>query len=280
MEIRRMIDVCRKDEVQMATSVEILNSSILNQLARTVADMVTHPRVSKVLAECCIAEDGGNPKWERLERAWSQQQSKDGCGNAVIRCVQLIMQPVEFVNRQGDFHRYRDSVNRILAFAGISIGDDGVPRRVTVARNIDEAQRRVDSLRSKLDQRSIHPDVYRFCKAELLKDNYFHATLEASKSVAEKLRNKSGLTSDGAEIVDSALSGSAPLLAINTLQTETERSEQRGFANLLKGIFGTFRNVTAHAPKVCWAINELDALDMLSTLSYVHRRLDAAVRTR
>ena len=85
---------------------------------------------------------------------------------------------------------------------------------------------------------------------------------------------------DGSDLVDAALGGSAPLLAINSLQTETERSEQRGFTNLIKGVFGTFRNVTAHTPRVCWAVKELDALDLLSTLSYIHRRLDTAVRTR
>jgi uncharacterized protein (TIGR02391 family) len=264
----------------MATSIATLNSSLLNQLARTLALAVTHPEVSKYLADSCIAENEGNPKWQRLENAWSQQQSKDGCANAIIRCVQLILQPVRFVERQEEFNRHRDSANRILAFAGITIGEDGVPRHVTSARSISDAHRRADSLRSKLDQRSVHPDIYRFCKSELLQENYFHATLEASKSIAQKLRDKSELGIDGSDLVDGTLGGSTPLLAINTLQTETEKSEQLGFVNLLKGVFGTFRNATAHAPKVCWAVNELDALDMLSMLSYIHRRLDAAVRTR
>ena len=33
---------------------------------------------------------------------------------------------------------------------------------------------------------------------------------------------------------------------------------------LLKGMFGTFRNVTAHAPKIAWPIDEQDALDLLT----------------
>ena len=35
----------------------------------------------------------------------------------------------------------------------------------------------------------MHPDVLAFCRAELLQQNYFHAVLEASKSVADKLRS-------------------------------------------------------------------------------------------
>jgi uncharacterized protein (TIGR02391 family) len=84
------------------------------------------------------------------------------------------------------------------------------------------------------------------------------------------------LGGDGADIVTKAFAVSAPMLAINTLRTETEQSEQKGFANLLIGMFGTFRNVTGHAPKVTWPIEEQDALDLFSLVSYVHRRLDAA----
>jgi len=68
-----------------------------------------------------------------------------------------------------------------------------------------------------------------------LKDNYFHGVREAIKSVADKLRTRTGLTDDGATLVDRTLLGEAPLLAINALKTDSEKSEQRGFANLVKG---------------------------------------------
>jgi len=50
--------------------------------------------------------------------------------------------------------------------------------------------------------------------------------------------------------------------------------------NLLKGVFGTFRNTTAHAPKITWEINEQDALDILSMISLIHRKLDKAVEAK
>jgi len=128
----------------------------------------------------------------------------------------------------------------------------------------------------------VHADAICFCCAELLETNppnYFHAVLEATKSVAQKIREKTGLSGDGADLVDPAFSIARPLLAINTLQTESEQSEHKGFANLLRGMFGTFRNPTAHAPKLVWKVSEQDALDLLSMVSYMHRRLDSAVRT-
>jgi len=169
----------------------------------------------------------------------------------------------------------------VLAFCGLQIGEDGKLRQVSSARTLSEAEAMADRLRSELRRREVHPDVLQFCRAELLDTNppnYFHAVLEATKSVAQKIRDRTGLTGDGAEIVDPAFNISSPLLAINSLGTETEQSEQKGFANLLRGIFGTFRNVTGHAPKIMWPIGQQDALDLLTMVSYLHRRLDAAVK--
>jgi uncharacterized protein (TIGR02391 family) len=44
----------------------------------------------------------------------------------------------------------------------------------------------------------------------------------------------------------------------------------------MKGLFSTFRNPAAHAPKVAWATLRSDALDILTLASMLHRRLDEA----
>ena len=102
------------------------------------------------------------------------------------------------------------------------------------------------------------------------------------KSVAAKIRGLSGLTSDGADLVMQAFAagkGEQPILAINKLATETDRGEQRGFASLLVGVFGTMRNPAAHNPKIEWPMSEQDALDILTMASLIHRKLDRAHRT-
>ena len=63
---------------------------------------------------------------------------------------------------------------------------------------LGEAERRARELREDLLSRGVHPDVLLFCKEELLHDNYFHAVLEAVKSVADKVRRRTGLLDDGA----------------------------------------------------------------------------------
>lgn len=112
----------------------------------------------------------------------------------------------------------------------------------------------------------------------MLTENYFHAVLEAVKGVAERLRQMSGLTSDGAELVNEALATKAPIIALNSLRTDTEISEQKGISNLLVGLFGAIRNPAAHAPKVTWPMPEQDALDVFALVSFVHRKFDGATR--
>ena len=173
-------------------------------------------------------------------------------------------------------------LNEALAFCGMTLGEDGKLREGSqAAQTLGEAQARAGRLRKALADRGVHSDVLAFCRAELLQDNYFHAVFEATKSVAEKIRVKGGLTTDGSELVDRTFglgSSNPPLLALNSLRTETEQSEHKGLVNLMKGMFGVFRNVTAHAPKITWTINEQDALDLLVLASFLHRRLDGAVR--
>src|SRR3546814_934169 len=118
------------------------------------------------------------------------------------------------------------------------------------AQTLPEAQRRARELRADLEGRGVHADVLKFCRAELLADDYFHAVQEAVKSVADKMRSRTGLTDDGASLVDRALGGEPPLLAINARTTGSQRSEQSGFANLVRGAFGMFRNPTAHEPRI------------------------------
>ncbi|MFL1377326.1 TIGR02391 family protein, partial [Nocardiopsis protaetiae] len=125
--------------------------------------------------------------------------------------------------------------------------------------------------------------VIRYCEEEILRQSVFHAVFEATKGLAERLREMSGSTLDGADLVDHCFSTrrQPPLVRINGFATESEISEHKGFANLLKGVFGTFRNPPAHTPRATagWRIPEPDALDLFSTLSFMHRRLDTATVT-
>lgn len=217
-------------------------------------------------------------KWRRLHEALHNQQVRDKAANCVIRFVSEAMAPARYVSEPELFAARQDELNQVLVLAGLKVRDDGKVARAKQARTLDEAATLANRLQAELRRRDTHPQVLRYCREELLRNSNFHSVFEATKGLAERLRDMTGLDADGAGLVDGAfgLGGGGPRVRINALATETERSEHTGFGNLIKGVFGLFRNVTAHAPRAVWQVSEADALDLFTTLSLGHRRLDQA----
>jgi uncharacterized protein (TIGR02391 family) len=260
--------------------------SALERLCEVLADTssgLTGGEIGKLLAQLGIDDPlPGMTKRVRLFEALKQRQQLDRCGNLVVAFIHEAMKPVRHTGSPGWFESKRDELNKPLAFVGFELGEDGRLKTRTAAKTLTEAEQKANRLRAALERRGVHGDVLRFCRAELLQDNYFHAVLEATKSVADKIRAKTDLKGDGAELADEALAlgkTGMPFLAFNSLRTESEQSEQKGLLNLMKGLFRTFRNPTAHAPKISWNMTEQDALDLLTMASFLHRRLDSAART-
>lgn len=267
-------------------SVPIFDAVHLERLCDVLADTndgLSGSEIGKLLRNLGIDDPlPGMTKRYRLFEALHSRQCRDRCGNNVAAFIQSAMNPARYTGKVEYFEEQRHLLNEILAFAGYRLGEDGRIRTGAVATTLTEAEERAGRLRSELQRRGVHHEVLAFCRAELVQKNYFHAVFEATKSVADKIRSRTGLHGDGAGLVDQAFgSGTAgmPFLAFNSLQTSTEQSEQSGLMNLMKGMFGTFRNVTAHAPRVSWEISEQDALDLLTIASFIHRRLDSAIRT-
>jgi uncharacterized protein (TIGR02391 family) len=251
----------------------------VEQICKALADAVTGPQIPNLIVPLKVTEPAGSErqtKWKRLFDAVAQRQNHQGDGHAMLRLVGEVMRPVRFQST-ADYERTRTAVNESLLYSGYKVREDGKIARTAAATTVSEAQQRADDLRAELSRRDVHPDVLRFCRAELTDRNYFHAVLEASKSVADKLRALTGEHGDGSGLVDKTCSiGQGPRIAFNTLTTEWERSEQNGLVMLMKGLFSTFRNPSAHAPRVLWATSRSDALDVLTLISMLHRRLDSA----
>lgn len=244
---------------------------------------LTGSEIGRYLRECGIPDpDPSLTKRHRLYNALAAKQLTDHCANNILAFITNVMNPVRHVGANDYFESQRGKLNSVLAFSGLTLSEDGKLRPVQAASTLTEAEATARALRKALVERKVHADVLHFCRAELLVDNYFHAVFEATKSLAEKLRQKTGLLTDGAQLVDDALAIGQighPRLAFNSLTTPSERNEHQGLISLIKGVFSAFRNTTGHAPKIHWTLTEQDALDILTTISLLHRRLDTAVRT-
>lgn len=173
------------------------SESDLGAIAKCLAGAATHSEFSSLFRDAGLPEqsvESGSSKWIRIYNAFSRAQNITQTGNLIMKFVQTVLSPKRFVQGAESFDGYRNEVNQLLAFRGWHLHENGKFGRVVNATTIDEAKARADRLRAELERRSVHPDVLSFCRAELLQDNFFHAVLEATKSVSAKIRAKSGLT--------------------------------------------------------------------------------------
>ena len=250
----------------------------IKALARLLGECGSGSDISRVLSNQGLVDDSGeSTKWKRLYWVFLKCQNQHRCANQIIDFIQSLLSPVRFVEHNDEFEENRQKLNIILSFSGLEYGKDGKFRPCETAKTLDEAEKRVRTIRAKFQGRRIHPEVLKYCQPELLQDNYFHAVFEASKGLAQQIRDLSGVQADGAALIDKVFSIDKPILAINSLRTETERSEHKGFALLLKGCFAAVRNPLAHEPKILWH-GEDDAADYLSLISLLHRKLDDCIK--
>ncbi len=260
--------------------------SILTRVAQILADTndgLTGREIGDMLTRLNMEDPYPDwTKWRRLEEAFVRRQNLDGSPKRIITFICNVMNPANYRDAPELFSLRQDRLNGVLTFVSLRINDNGKVAKGAHSATLDEASRNATSLCEELRRRGTHAEVMRYCSIELLKKNNFHASLEATKSVFERLRRLAGIGGDGAALVDAALSlGKAgiPLIAINSLGTQTDRDEQTGFANLIKGLSGMFRNPVAHDPRLLRGVSDEQLLELITTLSMIHRRLDTATVT-
>ena len=259
---------------------DLFNHNEVQAIVRALGDTnsgFTGSEIGDLFHQCRFLDEFAlETKWRRLYQTLWNAQCSYGDRRPVLAFIRKAMQPARHLQNPDRFEEMRHRLNAALAFCGLAVTQDGVLRRADRVETIPAAEKRARELRASLESRGIHRDVLAFCRAELVVDNYFHAVLEAAKSVAGKLRKLTGLDADGVELFDRALGGGLPLLAINALDTKSQRSEQAGFLNLVKGMHAMFRNPTAHEARITWKMDRADAEDLMGLLSLIHRRLDRA----
>lgn len=205
------------------------SSNTIEEIAKILGEALTGGEIARFLRESNITEIDclSTTKWRRLNASFLGSQISLQNASAICSCIENIFSPIRFVSRQDNFEEYQKAINVVLAFEGLMLSLEGrLSPRPKVA-TLTEAQRREKRLHEKLVQRGAHDNIFKYCRAEL---------------------------------IDTVFSIDRPLLVINGLCTDSEKSEHKGFATLLKGIYGTFRNLLPMRQK----LNGRQAKQMLS----------------
>jgi uncharacterized protein (TIGR02391 family) len=273
--------------IEFKNKIPPFEAEHLESIAKIIADTdsgLTGTQIGNILTNVRIPDvDPQNTKWKRLYNAFVTFHNEHHVGNHVILFLNKTMNPVSYTSQPELFDLRRERLNQVLSFCGYEIGTDGKLRGVKRASTLSEAQRRAKRLKSNLESRNVHSEIFKYCEAEIISDNYFHAVVEAMKSITSRIRSLSGLDEDGSNLVGMAFGGNkekAPILIINTYDSKTKIGEQAGFLNLLIGLYGTVRNPLNHEAKIEWNMEEQDAVDILTAISFVHRKLDKITKTK
>ncbi len=252
-----------------------LSQGILERISKILGDTsngLTGSEISYFLQQCEIYDVTPKmTKWKRLYNAFASVQNTNRCSNKILKFVQTVLNPVRFTDNQM-FEIKRKSINECLSYVGYELQLNGRFREVTAASTICEAQQRANDLLANLQMRNAHKEIFKYCTSELVDKNYFHAVFEACKGLFARIRQLSLVNTDGIKLVEYVFNH--PVLVINSYKTKQDKDEQKGFEAILEGLCNMFRNPEAHQPKIEWPVSEQDALEILSLISYCHRRLD------
>lgn len=218
----------------------------------------------------------GLNKRQWLYNCFANEVNKNQSYSRIFAFLEKALNPVAFTDERNrsKYDYLFEGVNKVLLMAGLELTKEGKLIEAIRAKTLDEVDRRVNSLQRALYNRAIHNEVKKYCIKDYLQKDYYDAVFEAAKGLAERVRQKTGLTSDGGTLFQTAFSKNDPYLFFNTMRTDSEKSEFTGLKELLESIFHLVRNPAAHTPKVNWKVDETKALDILTLISFAHKYLD------
>ena len=193
-----------------------------------------------------------------------------------FRFIETALNPTAYTQerKREKYHYLLEEINKTLMTMSLHVATNGKLEKIVKAETLDEVDRRCSALQQKLYQRAIHEEVKKYCIKDYLRKDYFDAVFEASKGLAERVRELSGLKTDGSALFQTAFGGDSPYLFLNGLSNQSERNEQNGLRELLDAVFHMVRNPRAHTPKINWEEDETLALDILTMISLAHKYLD------
>jgi len=271
------------------------NINIDSQQLKAICDVLAHTdkgltkdELTQLLrqSEMIVVSDGssrdgftytyGLNKRKWLFNCFVEEINKHQSSEKIFDFIVKAINPINYVNvNNRDKYNYRfEEINKVLLFIGLEITLNGTLVKTVKAQSLDEADRRVNSLKKQLYNRAIHSQVEKYCIKDYLRKDYYDAIFESAKGLAERVREITGLTLDGGKLFQTAFAKNDPYIFFNTLKTDSEISEFTGLKELLEAIMHLVRNPAAHTPKVNWRMDEIKALDILTMISFAHKYLD------
>jgi uncharacterized protein (TIGR02391 family) len=126
------------------------------------------------------------------------------------------------------------------------------------------------------DLLNFHPRIVRASKSQFKSGHYTDAIFNAFRCIEVLVKEKSGQTGSGAELMHRIFNENKPVIKINKMQNEVDIDEQAGFRFIYAGVMTGIRNPKAHSE-----ISQTDpfrTLEYLALASLLAKRLDEGIK--
>lgn len=266
-----------------------IDNKIIESISRVLAEELTGSKIDIMFNnlnfnnfDVTLNRDYTSTKWVRLNETILYECRKLDKSDPLFKIIEYVTQPSEYIDNPEIWKKLLNTINKKLIFYGFEVNDAGKVIKIKSVTSYNEAQKRLTSFTERLSHYDIHPEIYKYCNDELFTQNYFHAILEASKGLLERIRELSGYSSDGSTLINEVFINKNPVIVIsgNKIETLTEKSEYNGLKSLLNTIVYFYRNPKAHEPKLYNPASESDAVTAFTLMSMAHSILDNCIRVR
>ncbi|MGE0464810.1 MAG: TIGR02391 family protein [Vicinamibacterales bacterium] len=123
-----------------------------------------------------------------------------------------------------------------------------------------------------------HEELVTASRSLFVDGYYARAVEEGLKALNNKVKRKSGLNDDGAQLMNTAFSPRQPILRLNRLKSRSDQDQQLGYMQILAGFMSGIRNPRAHEHDLDDSPD--DALAILGFVDHLFDVVEASTRTR
>ncbi|MFZ2161341.1 MAG: TIGR02391 family protein [Sideroxyarcus sp.] len=120
----------------------------------------------------------------------------------------------------------------------------------------------------------LHPIIVQHALAKYRDGHLRNAVLDSIIAIFDLIRQKTGLSEDGDELIGKAFSLATPHLVLSEIESESGKNEQKGFIQILKGAYQGIRNPNAHS--LNHDLTQVEAAQYLVLASLLTRRIEEA----
>jgi uncharacterized protein (TIGR02391 family) len=180
------------------------------------------------------------PFLERFQKSWIMQHPGNGLSWNALDAATALQAVAQM--KGPSLRTVSSMLDQIIGELQALGPDDEIPRQKTQSIHAGGTVEKVAL--GYLDH--LHPFIRQGCTQLLIDGHHAQAIEEAAKAVFQYVRDKSGLTLDGAGLAEAAFSLKTCILAFGDLSHENIKNEQLGFMEILKGLAKGVRNPFAH----------------------------------